>query len=101
MRGRQAPGPDEGAAQVHHAGPDGRERRGQRVEPDVGANFLFLFFFVRADALRTSREKLKITLVHNSERSTSVLHLIESLSLDESVFDVPRGRPFVILNMIT
>ena len=69
---------DEGAAQVHHAGPDGRERRGQRVEPSVGANFLFCSFsvlFCSRGRLKNSREKLKITLVHNSERSTRILHL--------------------------
>ena len=40
---------------------------------------------------------MKITLVHNSERSTSNWHLVEDLSLHVSVFDVPRGRPLETL----
>ena len=80
-----------------------RLRRIQEVLFSFSLNSLSFsfFFFFRADASRISWEKLKINLVHNSERSTSNWHLIEGLSLHESVFDVPRGRPFVILNMIT
>ena len=62
--------------------------------------FLFLFLFSRG-RFETKLRNFKMALVHNSERSTSNWHLIEGLSLHESVFDVPRGRPFVILNIIT
>ena len=62
----------------------------------VGHSLLFF----RADASRMSWEKLKITLVHNSEWSTSNWHLIESWSLHVSGFDVPKERPIEILNII-
>ena len=61
----------------------------------------FLFSFFRADASRISWEKLKISLVHNSEPATSNWHLVECLSRHVSVFDVPRGRPLEILYIIT
>ena len=68
---------------------------------DLNQLMMTNFLFFRADASRMSWEKLKITLVHNSEWSTSNWHLVEGLSLHVSVFDVPRGRPLEILYIIT